>query len=119
MRDRKFVDDGWDLADSVKNGECDTLVNNFQEYWKKRCNNPKYLDEETMFRVLTRFTVDNFEKIDWFTFLIEKMPKWFFYNRYDNWNKVEDKSSLDNIPRAAIINLILETIQMMEMRYDS
>lgn len=119
MRDRKFVDDGWDLADAVKNGEQDTLVENFQEFWKKRCNNPKYLDEETMFRVITRFAVDNFEKYDWYTLLIEKMQKWFFYNRYDNWNRVDNKLMLNNMPRLAIINLILETIQMMEMRYDN
>jgi len=118
MRDRIFVDDGWDFADAVKNGDGKTLVENFQEFWKKRCNNPKYLDEETMFRVLTRFAVDNFVKIDWYTLMIEKMQKWFFFSRVvDNWNK-KDKSDMDTIPRSQIINLILETIVTMDMRYD-
>lgn len=116
MRDRIFVDDGWDIADAVKNGGGE-LIENFQEFWKKRCDNPKYLDEETMFRVLTRFAVDNFEKIDWYTFMIEKMQKWFFFNRTENWFK-KDNLDIDGISRSEIIKLILQTIVTMDMRYD-
>lgn len=117
MIDRKFVDDGWDVADAIKNGGQETLLENFQVFWKERCANPNYLDEETTFRVLTRFAIDNFERIDWYTFLIDNLQKWFFYNRLNNYNKA-DKSNLDSIPRSELNNLILTTIQLMEMRYD-
>lgn len=98
--DRKFVDDGWDLAIAVKQGEL-TLYNNFQEYWQKRCRNNGYLSVPQTYGVLQRFAVDNFERADWAFFM----------------RRIADDSVIDE-NLFGLISTILSTIQMMQMVFE-
>lgn len=98
--DRKFVDDGWDLAIAVKQGEL-TQYYNFQEYWKKRCNNDRYLSVSQTYGVLQRFAVDNFQRGDWAFFM----------------RRIADDSVIDE-NLLGLINTILSTIQMMQMVFE-
>ena len=62
---RKFVDDGYELADAVKNGDGRTLHSRFQQYWMKRCNNDRPLSKLETYGVLTQYMIDNFDRADW------------------------------------------------------
>lgn len=114
MRDRIFIDDGYDIAIAVKRGK-NTMMENFQEYWKNRCGNPGYLNDGEVFEVLANFAVENFDREDWYKLFKGYLPSWFWSNHIKNH---ENKGFTDSIPRSMINELILTVIWLMKMRYE-
>jgi len=105
MIKRIFVNDGWELADAIKNRKESTLIDRFQEYWKERCYNENYISNYYVLCVLMQFAADNFKKEDW----IEYKEHFRFHNLFSN------ETCTINITE--MINAYLSVINLMQMFY--
>ena len=64
---RELTEDQENLIIAVKQGD-NTLLINFQEFWKVRCNNSEYLLCGDTYSVLSRIATDVFTKGDWYSY---------------------------------------------------
>jgi hypothetical protein len=105
MIKRLFVDDGWYLAEAIKQREENALLGRFQAYWKERCGNENDLPLPLVLSILMQFAMDNFKREDWF-----EHKEYFRFH-----SVVEDK---ETVKLSELINAYLVAIELMQMYYD-
>ena len=104
MIKRIFVDDGWYLAEAIKQREENTLLDRFQAYWKERCDNEDFLSLSHVLSILMQFAIDNFKREDWY-----EHKEYFRFHRVIENNK--------DVPILELINAYLVAIELMRMHY--
>jgi len=62
MRERILTEDDYNLVMALKQGEQDTLLEDFQVFWDKRCSNGFYLKEGDILKIIRPYVLRILEK---------------------------------------------------------
>jgi len=102
MFKRNLTEDQENLIKTIKLGNNSLLIN-FQEFWKERCNNTEHLYSGQIYSVLSLFATNVFLKEDWINYL-HKIDMRLFNG------KIIDSDEMNQI--------LLEVIDGMQIYYD-
>jgi hypothetical protein len=100
--ERQLNKDQYDMVIAIKQGKANSLMENFQIYWKEICNNNEYLTTGQTYGVLSNFAIEVFDKADW-RFMNDKIM--------DHFMTHEALTKID------LNELILRAINMLRMKY--
>jgi hypothetical protein len=100
--ERQLNKDQYDMVMAIKQGKANSLMENFQEYWKKHCWNNQYLSIGQTHGVLSNFAIEVFDKTDW---------------RFVNDKIIDHFMTHEALSKTDLNELILRAINMLRMNY--